>query len=175
MDYNLKRLENQYNIVILDLNKKFSENLFKGANRFTSSSEIADVFKTIIKDLKERINNKEVDYKKWLILIPEISPLVMSSGINEDDFKLLITEGYKYGVIPIFVGEYLDLVNNTFDTYVSIVRKFVNQVFLGIRISDQVHTRYPFINNEPLLKPNQGYILYPDKYELIQLMEIYDD
>ena len=175
LDYNLKRLENQYNIVILDLNKKVSENLFKGANRFTSSSEIADVFKTIIKDLKERINSKEVDYKKWLILIPEISPLVMSSDINEDDFKLLVTEGYKYGVIPIFVGEYLDLVNNTFDTYVSIVRKFVNQVFLGIRISDQVHTRYPFINNEPALKPNQGYILYPDKYELIQLMEIYDD
>ena len=175
LDYNLKHLEDQYNMVILDLNKKVSENLFKGANRFTSSPEIADVFKTIIKDLRDRINNKEVYYKKWLILIPEISQLVVSSGINEDDFKLLVTEGYKYGIIPIFVGEYLDLVNNTFDTYVSIVRKFVNQVFLGIRISDQVHTRYPFINNEPVLKPNQGYILYPDKYELIQLMEIYDD
>lgn len=63
LDYNLKHLEDQYNMVILDLNKKVSENLFKGANRFTSSYEIADVFKTIIKDLRDRINNKEVYYK----------------------------------------------------------------------------------------------------------------
>lgn len=41
-----------------------------------------------------------------------------------------------------------------------------------MRISDQSHTRYAYISNEPSLRPTQGYILYPEGYDFIQLLEI---
>lgn len=71
-----------------------------------------------------------------------------------------------------FVGTVQELVNNTYDNYVKMIVHLVGQVFLGQRISDQNHTRYPYINNESSLKSNQGYLLYPDGYEIVQWLEV---
>lgn len=172
LEYHLTRMKDQYNVVLLDNNEKVPSQFFEGANRFTSSLEVSDVFSTILNDLKERMAKPQESYKKWIVLIPDLASTAMAAAISESDLKLLLVDGAKYGVLPIFVGHYQDLVNNSYDSYVKLMLQFVDQVFLGVRISDQDHTRYPYIMNEPSLKPNQGYILYPEGYELVQLMEI---
>uniref|UniRef100_UPI0013EF2426 hypothetical protein n=1 Tax=Streptococcus ruminantium TaxID=1917441 RepID=UPI0013EF2426 len=134
--------------------------------------EVSDVLRTIIGDLQERVAKPQESYQNWLVLIPDIALTGMSAGLSEADLKLLLVEGPKCGVIPLFVGSYQDLVNNSYDSFVKLMLQLVEQVFLGVRISDQNHTRYPYINNEPSLKPNQGYILYPEGYEFVQLLEI---
>ena len=45
----------------------------------------------------------------------------------------------------VFAGAYQDLVTNQYDNFVKLVNQLVEQVFLGVRISDQDHTRYPYI------------------------------
>ncbi|SUN45466.1 FtsK/SpoIIIE family protein putative secretion system component EssC/YukA [Streptococcus equi subsp. equi] len=105
-------------------------------------------------------------------MIPDIAATALAAGISEEDFKQLVTEGSQYGVTLIFVGAYQDLVNNTYDNFVKLANQLIEQVFLGMRISDQSHTRYAYISNEPSLRPTQGYILYPEGYDFIQLLEI---
>ncbi|MFU2164902.1 hypothetical protein ACMZ6Z_09050, partial [Streptococcus pluranimalium] len=126
----------------------------------------------IIDDFKKRLSNPSPDYPKWLILIPDVAATAMASGLSEADFKQLLVEGSQHGVTLLLIGTYQDLVSNTYDTFVKLANQMVEQVFLGMRISDQNHTRYPYINNEPALRPNQGYILHPEGYELIQLLEL---
>ncbi|HEM3608899.1 TPA: hypothetical protein U1C28_001989 [Streptococcus suis] len=172
LDFQLKRLSNRYNTVILDNNGKVPNQLFEGFNRFSSTTEVSDVLQTIVTDLKERVAKPQESYQNWLVLIPDIASTGMSAGLSEADLKLLLVEGAKYGVTPLFVGGYQDLINNSYDSFVKLMLQLVDQVFLGVRISDQNHTRYPYINNEPALKPNQGYILYPEGYEFVQLMEL---
>lgn len=172
LDAHVSRLSASFNLAILDNNEKIPNQFFEGANRFTSSSEVGDVLRTIIGDLQDRIANPQESYQKWLILIPDLASTGMSAGLSESDLKILLVEGPKYGVTPLFVGSYQDLVNNSYDSFVKLMLQLVEQVFLGVRISDQNHTRYPYINNEPALKPNQGYILYPEGYEFVQLLEI---
>ena len=172
LEYHLKRLSGMYNTVILDPSQRISNQFFNGIQRFDTSLEVDNVIKTILEDFKKRVASPSQDYPKWLILIPDIAATAMAAGMNEADFKELLTEGPRYGVTLVFVGAYQDLVTNQYDNFVKLVNQLVEQVFLGVRISDQDHTRYPYITNEPALKPNQGYILYPDRYESIQLLEI---
>ena len=42
---------------------------------------------------------------------------------------------------------------------------------MGVRISDQDHTKYPYIFNEAYLKANEGYTLTPYKYDNVQVIE----
>ncbi len=42
---------------------------------------------------------------------------------------------------------------------------------MGVRISDQDHTKYPYVFNEAYLKANEGYILTPYKYDNVQVIE----
>ncbi|MGT2950110.1 type VII secretion protein EssC [Streptococcus cuniculi] len=172
LDYHIHRLKDRYNVVVLDNNEKIPNQFFEGANRFTSSSEVGDVLRTIVGDLKDRVANPQVAYPNWLVIIPDLASTGMSVGLSEADMKLLLLEGAKHGVTLLFVGSYQDLVNNSYDSYVKLMLQLVEQVFLGVRISAQNHTRYPYLNNEPSLKPNQGYILYPEGYEFVQLLEV---
>ena len=165
-------MSGKYNTLILDPSQRISNQLFDGIQRFDTSLEVDNVMKTILEDFKKRVATPSQDYPKWLILIPDIAATAMAAGMNEVDFKELLTEGSRYGVTLVFAGAYQDLVTNQYDNFVKLVNQLVEQVFLGVRISDQDHTRYPYIMNEPALKPNQGYILYPDRYEFVQLLEI---
>ncbi|MBF0780478.1 MULTISPECIES: type VII secretion protein EssC [unclassified Granulicatella] len=170
--YHVDRLHHYYNAVILDSNQRLSNQLFEGVQKFTASLDIENVVKTIVEDLKKRLAHPHETYAKWLIVIPDIAHVARIAELSEEDFKLLVVEGPKYGVTPVFVGSYQDLVNNTYDTYVKLSLQLVEQVFLGVRISDQNHTRYPYMTNEPTLKQNQGYILKPEYYEFVQLLEL---
>lgn len=172
LEYHLERMSGKYNTLILDPSQRISNQLFDGIQRFDTSLEVDNVMKTILEDFKKRVATPSQDYPKWLILIPDIAATAMAAGMNEVDFKELLTEGSRYGVTLVFAGAYQDLVTNQYDNFVKLVNQLVEQVFLGVRISDQDHTRYPYIMNEPALKPNQGYILYPDRYEFVQLLEI---
>ena len=165
-------MSGKYNTLILDPSQRISNQLFDGIQRFDTSLEVDNVMKTILEDFKKRVSTPSQDYPKWLILIPDIAATAMAAGMNEVDFKELLTEGSRYGVTLVFAGAYQDLVTNQYDNFVKLVNQLVEQVFLGVRISDQDHTRYPYIMNEPALKPDQGYILYPDRYEFVQLLEI---
>ncbi|MBF0818413.1 type VII secretion protein EssC [Streptococcus acidominimus] len=172
LDFHINRLKEHYRVVVLDNDEKIPQQFFEGANRFSSSSEVGNVLRTIIDDLKDRIAKPQERYPNWLIIIPNIATTGMSAGLNEADMKLLLAEGAKHGVTALFVGSYQDLVNNSYDSYVKLMLQLVEQVFLGVRISDQNHTRYPYLNNEPALRPNQGYILHPEGYDFIQLLEL---
>ncbi|HEL1550179.1 TPA: type VII secretion protein EssC [Streptococcus suis] len=172
LEFHLKRLAGVYNTVILDSSQRLSNNLFVGLKRFDKSLDVENVMKTILEDLRKRVAEPNPDYPKWLIVIPDLAATVMAAGISESDLKLLLVEGSQHGVTVLLIGTYQDLVSNTYDSFVKLANQLVEQVFLGVRISDQNHTRYPYINNEPALRPNQGYILHPEGYEFIQLLEI---
>ena len=47
-----------------------------------------------------------------MIIIPDIANFVFSSRISESDYKLLLTEGAKYGLTIAFVGAYSDLIGS---------------------------------------------------------------
>ncbi|WP_300785626.1 type VII secretion protein EssC [Streptococcus sp. 19428wC2_LYSM12] len=172
LDFYIQRLKEQYHVVVLDNNEKIPRQFFQGANRFTSGLEVGGVFRTIVEDLKDRVANPQVAYPNCLVLIPDIATAGMSACLSEVDMKLLLIDGARNGITLLFIGSYQDLVNNSYDSYVKLMLQLVEQVFLGVRISDQNHTRYPYMNNEPPLQPNQGYILYPERYEFVQLLEM---
>ncbi|MGT2772531.1 type VII secretion protein EssC [Streptococcus marimammalium] len=172
LDYHLERLGDRYRSVILDSGQQISNQFFEKVQRFTTTSEVRDVLTKIITDLHKRIKEPNLDYPKWLVIIPDLAATALASGISDADFKVLVTEGPKNGVTPVFIGSYQDLVTNTYDSYVKQMQHLVDQVFLGMRISDQSHTHYPYITNEPSLKPTQGYVLYPDGYDFVQLMAL---
>lgn len=130
------------------------------------------MMRNILTDLTKRIDSPHDSYKKWLFIIPDLAAAAQAGNLSEADFKLLLSQGVKHGMVPLFIGSVQDLVNNTYNEHVKIMIQLVDQVFLGQRISDQNHTRYPYITNEPSLKSNQGYILYPDGYEFVQLMKV---
>lgn len=172
LEFYLERLSGDYKTVILDSSQRIAATFFKGIQRFDGSLEVENVVRTIVDDFKERVAKPSEEYQKWLILIPDVAATATASGISEADFRQLLVEGSRYGVTLLLIGTYQDLVANTYDNFVKLTNQMVEQVFLGMRISDQDHTRYPYINNERSLRPNQGYILYPESYEFIQLLEI---
>lgn len=172
-DFHLERLAGRYKSVLLDPSQRVGNSFFEGAQRFTSSLEVEHVMKAILDDFKKRIATPNPDYPKWLIIIPDVAATAMAAGVSEADFKQLLVEGSQHGVTVILIGTYQDLISNTYDNFVKLSVQLVEQVFLGVRISDQTHTRYPYMNNEPSLRPNQGYILHPEGYEFVQLLEIY--
>ncbi|MDG3131462.1 type VII secretion protein EssC [Streptococcus suis] len=172
LEFHLHRLSGDYHTVILDSSQRIANTFFEGVQRFSGSLEVENVMRSIIDDFKKRLAEPNPNYPKWLILIPDLAATAMASGISEADFKELLIEGSQHGVTVLLIGTYQDLVSNTYDNYVKLANQMVEQVFLGMRISDQNHTRYPYINNEPSLRANQGYILHPEGYEFIQLLEI---
>ena len=158
-----------YKLLILDPTYKIAKNRFPGVDRFNKGSDIENVSKTILEDLKKRIDEPDKDYPSWIVIIPDIVNFISNSAIKEADYKLLITEGAKYGVTLAFVGLYSDLVTS-YDSNVRLSKQLVEQVFIGMRISDQDHTRYPYISNEPYLKPVEGHILRPEGYEKVMIV-----
>lgn len=172
LEWNLERLGSAYNAVLLDPNRKVSQTALVGMRRFSTNLEVENVLTTILQDLKERMSAPDVDYPKWLVIIPDIAATGMAAALSETEFSLLLSEGSRHGVTVILMGAYQDLVNNTYDNFVKQSQHLIEQVFLGVRISDQNHTRYPYISNEPALRPNQGYILYPEGYEFVQLIDV---
>ena len=175
LSYTWNRLADEYNTVIIDPSQRISSQLFPGVQRFNNSSDVQNVMRSIVEDFKKRISKPDLTYPKWNILIPDIAATAKSSSISDSDLKLLLSEGEQYGVTIHFVGSYQDLINNTYDTFVQIVKQMVSQVFIGMQINDQNHTRYPYISNERPVRPNQGYILYPDRYVFVQLLEFQDN
>lgn len=172
LDFQLQRLADQYRTVILDPSQRIARQFFEDSQRFSTALDVGDTLRAIVEDFKKRLAAPGQDYQKWLVVIPDIAATALAAGISEEDFKQLVTEGSQYGVTLIFVGAYQDLVNNTYDNFVKLANQLIEQVFLGMRISDQSHTRYAYISNEPSLRPTQGYILYPEGYDFIQLLEI---
>ncbi|MGT2743027.1 type VII secretion protein EssC [Streptococcus plurextorum] len=172
LDFHLNRLQGEYNTVILDSSQRIANTFFEGIQRFSTSLEVENVMTAIIEDFKKRVATPNPDYPKWLVLIPDLAATAMAAGISEADFRQLLDEGSQHGVTLLLMGTYQDLISNTYDSYVKLANQMVEQVFLGMRISDQNHTRYPYINNEPSLRPNQGYILHPEGYDFIQLLEV---
>ena len=114
----------------------------------------------------------EESYQKWLVIIPDMAATGMAANMVESDVELLVSEAGQYGVTAVLVGSYQDLVNNTYDNYVKQSRHLIEQVFLGMRISDQDHTRYPYINNEPSVKAFEGHVLHPEGYTFVQLVNV---
>ena len=96
---------------------------------------------------------------------------VKSLNITENQFKELLLEGPKYGITPVFVGNYKDLMTN-YSTLVTLHRQLATQVFMGMRISDQEYVRFPYISNEKSPRQNEGYIVDAEGYEFVQLMSI---
>ena len=47
----------------------------------------------------------------------------------------------------------------------------VEQVFLGMRITDQDYAKFPFISGEPPVKPVQGFMISQDTYKKVQILE----
>ena len=158
-----------YKLLILDPTYKIAKNRFPGVDRFNTGLDIENVTKTILEDLKKRIEEPKKDYPSWIIIIPDIVNFMSNAAIKEPDYKLLITEGAKYGVTLAFVGLYSDLVTS-YDSNVRLSKQLVEQVFIGMRISDQDHTRYPYISNEPYLKPVEGHILRAEGYEKVMIV-----
>ena len=172
LEWNLERLGQGYNAVLIDPSQQVSKMTLKNIQRFTTNLEVENVLKSILQDLKERISTPEKDYPGWLVIIPDIAATGMAASLSEADLFLLLSEGSQYGVTVFLVGSYQNLVNNTYDNYVRQSRHLINQVFLGMRISDQDHTRYPYITNEASVKAFEGYILRPEGYEFIQLINV---
>ena len=172
LEWNLERLGRECNAVLLDPSQKVSKNYLPNVQRFTNSLEVENVLKTILKDLKERMASPEESYQKWLVIIPDMAATGMAANMVESDVELLVSEAGQYGVTAVLVGSYQDLVNNTYDNYVKQSRHLIEQVFLGMRISDQDHTRYPYINNEPSVKAFEGYVLHPEGYTFVQLVNV---
>ena len=75
-----------------------------------------------------------------------------------------------YSLLILFIGYYQDLVSN-FDFLIKQIKPLVEQVYMGVRISDQDHTKYPYIFNEAYLRANEGYTLTPYKYDNVQVIE----
>ena len=63
------------------------------------------------------------EYTQSLIIVPDIQILGQSLNITENQFKELLLEGPKYGITPVFVGNYKDLMTN-YSTLVTLHRQF---------------------------------------------------
>ena len=120
--------------------------------------------------MKKRIDNPKGNYSKWIIVIPDIVSVFRSAGVLEQDFKLFVKEGGKYGITPVFIGYHQELIAS-YDSITKLTKQVVEQVYIGMRISDQDHTRYTFISNEPYTKVPEGFILERQNYYSVQIIE----
>ncbi|MGX7112390.1 type VII secretion protein EssC [Gemella cuniculi] len=170
LDYNIERFGKNYKAILFDPVEKIGTDQLKNAQRLIDPLEIENEMNNIVFELKQRIENPREWYSNYLVIIPDIVSVYREARISEQDFKLLVKEGSKYGITLLFVGHYQDLVGN-YDMLVKQIKQLVEQVYIGIRITDQDHTRYPYIANEPYLKPNEGYILTPQTYDSVQIIE----
>lgn len=143
---------------------------FKSAHRFSDTLSATEGMQIIFENLKERIANPG-DYKSSIIIIPDIQILGQSLNVTDAQFRELILEGPKYGVIPIFIGQYKDLISS-YSNLVTLHKQLTTQVFMGMRMTDQDYIRFPYISNEIVPNSNEGYVVSPEGYEFVQLLEI---
>ena len=169
-DYNIDRIQDDYNVILLDPTEKVLHSQLNGARRYVSSTDISETVNNIIYDLKKRIDNPEGNYSKWIIVIPDIVSVFRSAGVLEQDFKLFVKEGGRYGITPVFIGYHQELIAS-YDSITKLTKQVVEQVYIGMRISDQDHTRYTFISNEPYTKVPEGFILERQNYYSVQIIE----
>ena len=169
-DYNINRIQDDYNVILLDPTEKVLHSQLNGARRYVSSTDISETVNNIIYDLKKRIDNPKGNYSKWIIVIPDIVSVFRSAGVLEQDFKLFVKEGGRYGITPVFIGYHQELIAS-YDSITKLTKQVVEQVYIGMRISDQDHTRYAFISNEPYTKVPEGFILERQNYYSVQIIE----
>ena len=168
--YQLKQYTAPVQVVIVDPLGLVPLDQFKEAHRFSDTLSAKDGMNIILDNLKERMT-RPGEYTQSLIIVPDIQILGQSLNITENQFKELLLEGPKYGITPVFVGNYKDLMTN-YSTLVTLHRQLATQVFMGMRISDQEYVRFPYISNEKSPRPNEGYIVDAEGYEFVQLMSI---
>lgn len=168
--YQLQQYTTPVQVVIVDPLGLVPLDQFKEAHRFSDTLSAKNGMNIILDNLKERMTQPG-EYTQSLIIIPDIQILGQSLNITENQFKELLLEGPKYGITPVFVGDYKDLMTS-YSTLVTLHRQLTTQVFMGMRISDQEYVRFPYISNEKSPRPNEGYIVDAEGYEFVQLMSI---
>ena len=149
---------------------KVRTNYLSNIQKIINPLEIEEIVSELLTELEKRMSQAQEYSQKYLLIIPEIAAFSRDSRISEQNLKLLVKEGAKYGITVLFIGYYQDLVSN-FDFLIKQIKPLVEQVYMGVRISDQDHTKYPYVFNEAYLKANEGYILTPYKYDNVQVIE----
>ena len=170
VDYNLNRVSNEYKAYLFDSGDKVKTNYLSNIQKIINPLEIEEIVRELLTELEKRMSQAQEYSQKYLLIIPEIAAFSRDSRISEQNLKLLVKEGAKYGITVLFIGYYQDLVSN-FDFLIKQIKPLVEQVYMGVRISDQDHTKYPYVFNEAYLKANEGYILTPYKYDNVQVIE----
>ena len=170
VDYNLNRVSNEYKAYLFDSGDKVRTNYLSNIQKIINPLEIEEIVSELLTELEKRMSQAQEYSQKYLLIIPEIAAFSRDSRISEQNLKLLVKEGAKYGITVLFIGYYQDLVSN-FDFLIKQIKPLVEQVYMGVRISDQDHTKYPYVFNEAYLKANEGYILTPYKYDNVQVIE----
>lgn len=168
--YHITQYTTPVQVVVVDPMGVMPLEYFSSAHRFSDTISGTDGMQAIFESLKERMTTPK-EYNLSLIIIPDIQVLGQSLQVSENQFRELILEGPKYGITPIFVGNYKDLITS-YSNLITLHKQLASQVFMGMRISDQDYIRFPYISNEKTPRANEGYIVNSEGYEFVQLMDV---
>lgn len=166
---NLKKCLSVYKVVVFDTSLKFPASMFDNITIFTRAVDVDNVTKTLLGEIKERMEKPEEEYQKWLVIIPDVPAFASASQIKESELKTILIESSRVGITPIFISSYQDIITS-YDNNAKLVKQLVKQTFIGMRISDQDYMRFRFIPNEPYVKFDEGYIVREEGYEFVKLM-----
>lgn len=169
LSYNLKNSLSSYKVVVFDTSSKFPTSMFENITVFNRNIDVDNVMKTLLGEIKERMEKPDGDYQKWLVVIPDVAAFASASQIKETELRTILTEAGKVGITPIFITMYQDIISS-YDSNAKLVKQLIKQAFVGMRISDQDYIRFRFIPNEPNVKFDEGYIVNEDGYEFVKLM-----
>lgn len=172
LDLHMSRAPKHYRMSIFDPNQRVPSQVFATAERYETVLDVRTLLKAIIADISHHPPEQVSGEDRHLLLIPDLSTTAQAVGMSETEIKTLLLEGAQRGIVVLLIGAYQDLLANSFDPFVKLSTHLIPQVFLGMPINEQNHTRYPMTNHEPALRTNQGYLLKPDSYTFVQLLEI---
>ena len=171
LDYHYQQYKDEYSVLLLDAQDTVHSELFVGGQRLSTTLSVTGAFSGILQDLKERLEQPDKEYKKWMLIITDLSLLVNSGNLSERDTRLLIEQGPAVGIVPIFAGMRTQTISST-TNQVKLVRQLVSQILYGGKLFEQdiVSVRIG-ARREPQLKAQESYVLENGEWQLVQMAE----
>lgn len=169
--YNLRHLADFASVMILDASNQMPQMQGQVQYYFSAANDLMAAKVGLVNDIRERKAKPDGEYRKWLIFIHDLERFTNASGITDEEFSFILTEGAKTGIVLLISGNAADLLTG-YNRTAKIARRIISQALVGMRISDQEFERFPYVARESYLKAMEAYIIKNQTYQKVRLIDV---
>ncbi|PTI28144.1 type VII secretion protein EssC [Mammaliicoccus vitulinus] len=157
-------------VILIDVDENMSQYAGKVTSYYSKTSELINIRKGFKEEINARKEGRRPISEKKVVFINNVKRFNQSTGMTEDEVRILFNEGSKYNVLVIASGLYSDTIG-AFDKESKMMTRTIIQAVIAHKISEQDFLKVKDQFREPELKPYEMFYVNNQEYKKIKLIE----